>query len=590
MAATRGPTVVPVIFIVMAAGFAGLPAHAKYSGGSGTAKNPWRIATKADLLALAANTKDYASHFVLTADINLSGQKFTLAVIASSPDVGEHHEFEGTPFAGTFDGNGHKITGLTIDAGRVESYLGLFGCLGRGGLVRDLRLEHVSISGGGAVTYYVGMLVGFNAGGTIINCSMAGDITGIRGPQVVGAVAGMNGTGGLISRCRSVSGTTNGGHDVGGLAGRNVPGARITDCRADSVVVGQGSHVGGLVGFNEGTISRCQATGAITDSEYGAAAGGLVGLNEGIIIHCQSTGKVTGRDFSADLGALVGTNDWHGAIIDCLATGSVTSPGGLGLGGLAGSNDGIIANCYATGNITNEGFAWGSGGIAGYNAGVIACCYATGNVMGRDAVFMGGGLTGENDANGLLINCYATGNTAGFPTSGGLVGANESVITHCYAIGKATASGTNSRTGGLCGRSYSPAQVVASYWDTQTSGHSTSAGGTGKTMAQMRSARTFLDGGWDFQGIWDIVEGQSYPFLRFDPPADLNGDAKVDLRDYARFAANWSKTCGVSTNPKAPLPACPLVGDLNYDKKVDADDLRLMAVQWLDDRGRAVVQ
>jgi len=589
MAATRGPTVVPVIFILMAAGFAGLPAHAKYSGGSGTAKNPYRIATKADLLALAANTKDYALHFVLTADISLSGQKFTLAVIASSPDVGEHYEFEGTPFTGTFDGDGHKITGLEIDGRGTKGYLGLFGCI-EGGLVKDLRLERVSIGGSGLLTQYVGLLVGFSAGGTIINCSVAGDITGIGGPQVVGALAGMNGAGGLINRCRAVAGTTNGRSDVGGLVGRNAPGARITDCRADGGVDGELSCVGGLVGFNEGTISRSQATGAITDSEYGMATGGLVGLNEGIIIHCRSTGDITAGDHSLCLGALAGTNDPHGTIIDSHATGSVTGEAGTGAGGLVGGNSGVIANCYATGSTTGEGTTWGSGGIAGHNVGVIACCYATGNVTGRNAVYMGGGLVGHNDTDGMIIDCYATGNTAGFFAVGGLVGGNESAITHCYAIGKATASGTNSRTGGLCGRSYSPGQVVNSYWDTQTSGQSTSAGGTGKTTVQMQTARTFLDGAWDFKYIWDIVERQTYPFLRFNPPADLNGDGKVDLRDYARFAANWSKTCGVSTNPKAPLPACPLVGDLNYDKKADASDLSLMAVQWLDSRGRAASQ
>lgn len=590
MSATRELPVIRAVFVLMVVGLAGVAAQAKYSGGSGTAKDPWRIATKSDLLALAANTKDYASHFVLTADIDLSKQAFTLAVIASCPDVGKYGEFQGTPFTGTFDGKGHKITGLASDAGRRESYLGLFGCIGRGGLVKDLRLERVSIGGGGSLTHYFGMLVGFNDGGAITDCSVAGDITGIKGPQVVGALAGMNGAGGLISRCRAVAGKTNGGSDVGGLVGKNAPGARIVDCRVDSGVVAQVSRVGGLVGFNEGTISRCQATSAIADSGRGVATGGLVGLNEGVIIHCQSTGNVTGRDFSFDLGALVGTNGWHGTIIDCHATGSVTSNHGTGLGGLVGGNGGIIANCYATGSITNEGFAWGSGGLAGCNAGVIACCYATGNVTGRDAMYMGGGLTGENDPNGMIINCYATGNTAGFPTVGGLVGGNESVITNCYAVGKVTGSAPNSRMGGLCGRSYPSNQVVNSYWDVQTSGQSQSAGGTGKTTAQMQTARTFLDGAWDFACIWDIVEKQTYPFLRFHPAADLTCDAKVNLKDFAQLAANWSKTCGVSTDPKLPLPPCPLAGDLNYDKKADVKDLRLMAVQWLDRRAQAAGQ
>jgi len=65
------------------------------------------------------------------------------------------------------------------------------------------------------------------------------------------------------------------------------------------------------------------------------------------------------------------------------------------------------------------------------------------------------------------------------------------------------------------------AQVTACLWDTQTSGQSTSAGGIGKTTAEMQTASTFLDGGWDFvdevangtKDIWWILEGQDYPRL-----------------------------------------------------------------------------
>jgi hypothetical protein len=166
MAATREQSVVRVVLVLTVVGLAGFPAHAKYSGGSGTAQDPWRIATKADLLALAAATQDYGAHFVLTADLDLSKQTFTLAVIASSPEAGEHGEFTGTPFTGTFDGKSHKITGLTIDGGAGNDYLGLFCCVARGGLVKDLHLERASMVGS-SVRYHVGMLVGLNDGGTI---------------------------------------------------------------------------------------------------------------------------------------------------------------------------------------------------------------------------------------------------------------------------------------------------------------------------------------------------------------------------------------------------------------------------------------
>jgi hypothetical protein len=99
-----------------------LPADAKYGGGSGTAQDPYQIATAADLILLGESPEDYDKHFILTADIdldpNLPGRKvFDKAVIAPA----KTKYFEGTSFTGVFDGNGHTISHLTI-AG--EGYLG----------------------------------------------------------------------------------------------------------------------------------------------------------------------------------------------------------------------------------------------------------------------------------------------------------------------------------------------------------------------------------------------------------------------------------------------------------------------------------
>ena len=68
-----------------------LPAHAQYSGGSGTAEDPYRIATAEDLMALGETPDDYDKHFVLTADIDLDpnlpgGKVFKRAVIAPDTD------------------------------------------------------------------------------------------------------------------------------------------------------------------------------------------------------------------------------------------------------------------------------------------------------------------------------------------------------------------------------------------------------------------------------------------------------------------------------------------------------------------------
>ena len=60
-----------------------------------------------------------------------------------------------------------------------------------------------------------------------------------------------------------------------------------------------------------------------------------------------------------------------------------------------------------------------------------------------------------------------------------------------------------------------------SFWDTQTSGQMKSVIGSDLTTAQMQTASTFLEAGWDFvdeiangtENIWWILEGQDYPRL-----------------------------------------------------------------------------
>ena len=66
-----------------------------------------------------------------------------------------------------------------------------------------------------------------------------------------------------------------------------------------------------------------------------------------------------------------------------------------------------------------------------------------------------------------------------------------------------------------------PSTITGSFWDYETTGKPNSAGGTGLTTAEMQTAATFLEAGWDFidetengtDDIWWILEGQDYPRL-----------------------------------------------------------------------------
>ena len=71
-------------------------------------------------------------------------------------------------------------------------------------------------------------------------------------------------------------------------------------------------------------------------------------------------------------------------------------------------------------------------------------------------------------------------------TVGGLIGeADSDTINASYSVGPVT-GGSGATLGGLIGTGSST--VTNSYWDTQTSGQATSAGGIGKTTAQLRTA------------------------------------------------------------------------------------------------------
>jgi len=178
-------------------------------------------------------------------------------------------------------------------------------------------------------------------------------------------------------------------------------------------------------------------------------------------------------------------------------------------------------------------FKAGVGGLVGVNdGGTIIACYASGIVSGYDPT---GGLVGDN--NGTITSCYATGTVIGQFDVGGLVGANSGTITSCYATGI---------VGGNipCGLTFG-GTVIGCFWDFQTS-RTAMGQGTHKTTAEMKRQSTFATAGWDFVNVWKIVENVSYPTLRAVPQpvvwsADLNGDGRVDLADFALFAGQWMK-------------------------------------------------
>jgi hypothetical protein len=193
--------------------------------------------------------------------------------------------------------------------------------------------------------------------------------------------------------------------------------------------------------------------------------------------------------------------------------------GNLSVGGLAGVNEGTVTRAYSLGDVTGGESVGGLLGVNGNSGpGTLSNSVSHGKVTGDSCV---GGLVGVNNNQGSSVsNSYSTGSVAGSLSVGGLIGLNDgSAVIDCYSIGNVTGS---SRVGGLAGFNIG-GTVTSSFWDIQTSGQTTSRGGTGRTTAEMQDIETFAGAGWDIVNvrlggtntkyIWNIVKGMMYPYL-----------------------------------------------------------------------------
>jgi PKD repeat protein len=320
------------------------------------------------------------------------------------------------------------------------------------------------------------------------------------------------------------TGNVDGSSNVGGLVGVNYH-CMLSNLYATGNVTGD-HNVGGLAGYSHGSVMTSFATGNV---EGNYCVGGLVGNNSGTMNNSYANGNVTGDH---DVGGLMGTL-FDGGVEKSYATGNVT---GINYtGGLVGSiiYSGVSTS-YATGNVngTNE-----IGGLIGYwDLGWLSNSFATGNVNGSNRV---GGLVGGN-YQGTLSNSYAMGYVTGTDCVGGLVGYNIGMVSDSYATGYVT--GTDDQVGGLVGNN---GDVVWNcFWDNETSGQSSSFGGTGKTTAEMKTCSTFTDAGWDFRNVWFMVENVTYPVFQWQdiifPIADAGIDQTVDEGTVVTFDGRGS--------------------------------------------------
>ena len=277
--------------------------------GNGT----YQIANAGNLYWFAEQVNDGNANLnaALTTDIVVNEGN-----LANYDGTSENTWREWTPIAadygrykGTFDGQGHTISGLYFNDSSAEC-IGIVGDLGRGGVIQNVGLENSYFH----VYQYTAGICGYNSG-TIRNCYNAGTVIGEF--IIIGGIVGAFEVG-TVSNCYN-TGNITGKSDVGGVCGNNM--------------------------MRSNTIENCYNTGNITGD---MDLGGICGENtaNAIIKNCYNIGNVTGTD--KRIGGIIGRNASK-FVENCYNTGTVTSTGENTdtVGGVCGLNSSnYLTNCY----------------------------------------------------------------------------------------------------------------------------------------------------------------------------------------------------------------------------------------------------
>ena len=435
--------------------------------GSGTEKDPYRIYTAEDLQG--ASNRGY---YKLMNDIDL-----TKWINENSPTVGWPAIGRNSGEVTYIDGDNHKVTGLWIDT--EESFNGLFSNFSAG-QIKNLTVEVASgkkVKGGD----YTGVLIGRNANGSIVNCTIKGDV---EGGVHVGGVAGYVESSTLqnLSYTGSVSSEADNAF-IGGLIGQTLD-CELTACEANSKITATGNgdedkymKTGGLVGESKGgTIRKSITQNNMAATGENCYAGGLVGYSETPITLSISEGTVTASGDNTYSGGLVGY-----ALAD-------------------------IDNSFSTANTTGTQF---SAGLVGYTFNSVDKCYSKGDVSGS---LYGGGVVGELDGpNAKLTNSVACCN---------VLSLSAQSSWGCRVIGgyKNGASDPDESNYALSTMQVSLNGVPQKKTDDILEGKA-------MTQAMLMKQSTYEQLGWDFTETWSIVEGENYPLLQSN---GLNSDDSTE--------------------------------------------------------------
>ncbi len=203
-------------------------------------------------------------------------------------------------FSGTFRGNGHTVSNVSISSS--SDYVGFFSRIGNGGgpaTIENLTLANIHVT---STRYYVGLLAGKSEADVITNVTVSGTISSAIG--YVGGLIGITESATVTRAQASVIINTPSAAYVGGLIGIANAGSSITRSSSGGAVIAD-SYIGGFIGISEdgATVNNSYSTASVSGDSF---VGGLMGVSESANENLYAAGEVTATGFFG--GGLIGAD------------------------------------------------------------------------------------------------------------------------------------------------------------------------------------------------------------------------------------------------------------------------------------------
>jgi hypothetical protein len=362
-----------------------------------------------------------------------------------------------------------------------------------------------------------------------------------------------------------------------GLFGYLGPTGQLRSITVDNLRIIGAHNVGGLCGWNSGILDDCRVSGVVMGM---GEVGGLCGWNVGIISRCFAAGSVAGE--SSSVGGLCGWTTF-GSIRDCYASSSVE--GYDHIGGLCGySNKGEVMRCFATGDVRGTANVGGLFGRVDFTTtNPISGCFWDTQSTGQNNATGFGPLDGATGKTTAEMKTLATFTDAGWDfsdTDGDAADWQMPADSYPRLIWETILSfspdhGVYWGTQNVTIRSSAPAATIHYTIDGDEPTQNDPVIASGSILPISQSL-TLKAKAWHDGSVPSETKTAAYTIKRICPAGDLDGDCKVDMRDFAILSQWWLEICDITNN------WCDGV-DLDLSGQIDLGELEDVAADNLDE-------